>query len=110
MLVLGVPPSAGALPGVAHTWVRRKCRNDVACSVVSEVEVEDDVPLVVGRLPEALVGGAGGGARAGEPFERGEPGVEVGDRVLDVQGRHGVLRVGRLPATVGIAAAIGYPN
>jgi hypothetical protein len=52
-----------------------------------EVEVEDDVARVVGGLPDVLAGDAGSSATVGEAAEGGQPGLQVGDRVLDVQGR-----------------------
>jgi DNA-binding CsgD family transcriptional regulator len=54
-----------------------------------EVEIDDDVVPVIGRLRDALADDAGGGATLGEAVERGLPGGEVGDGVFDVQGRHG---------------------
>jgi hypothetical protein len=44
--------------------------------------------LVVDRPADPVRADAGPLARFGEAVERGEPGFEAGDRVLDVEGRH----------------------
>ena len=74
-----------------------------------EVEVDDDVAVVVDRLRDAFGGDAGLAARIGEPVVGGPPGGEVGDRVLDVQGGHRVLRA-RSGATVGTLPAADIPT
>jgi len=56
-----------------------------------EVEIDDDVVSIVDRLLDALPTYAGLFAELGESFKRLSPEVEVGDWVLDVQGRHGRL-------------------
>ena len=61
-----------------------------------EVKVDDDVVVVVDRLLNALAAYPGLRTEPRELVERGLPGGEVRDRMLDVQGRHDSSeRVGR---------------
>ena len=53
-----------------------------------EIELDDDVVVVVDWVADTLREDAGAVARFLEALEGAEPGVEIGDRMFDVEGGH----------------------